>query len=181
VNPTLETKRLILRPFRPSDLDAYAQMCGDPEVMRYIGAGQPLSRPDAWRNLALMLGHWQLRGYGLWAAEERASGELVGRIGCWNPEGWPGFEVGWMLRRAWWGRGLATEGARASVHYAFTLLGQPRIISLIRPDNASSIRVAKRLGARCEREAEALGNRCLVYAIDRDDWPGDGRTRPGPR
>ena len=97
---TLQTDRLILRMLRESDMDAYAEMCADPEVMRYIGDGQPLPRPLAWRNLALMVGHWSLRGYGLWAAQERSSGILVGRIGFWNPEGWPGFELGWMLRRA---------------------------------------------------------------------------------
>src|SRR5262245_10650028 len=100
---TLETDRLTLAQFRETDLeadlDAYADMCGDAEVMRYIAAGQPLNRADSWRSMATMLGHWQLRGYGQWAVEERASGEMVGRIGCWNPEGWPGIEVGWMLRR----------------------------------------------------------------------------------
>jgi RimJ/RimL family protein N-acetyltransferase len=66
---TLETNRLTLRMLRESDLDAYAEMCADPEVMRYIGDGQPLERPMAWRKLALTVGHWSLRGYGLWAAE----------------------------------------------------------------------------------------------------------------
>ena len=77
---TLETDRLLLRMLRESDLDAYAEMCGDPEVMRYIGDGQPLARPMAWRKMAMMLGHWSLRGYGLWAATERSSGDLVGHL-----------------------------------------------------------------------------------------------------
>ena len=129
-----------------SDIDAYAEMCADPEVVRYIGDGQPVSRPLAWRNLAMMVGHWSLRGYGMWAAEERSSGELIGRIGFWQPEGWPGFELGWMLRRSHWSRGYATEGARAALRYGFSELAQPKIISLIHPDNAASIRVARRLG-----------------------------------
>lgn len=69
--PTLETDRLILRLFRETDLDAYSEMCADPDVMRYIGVGQPLSRSEAWRNMAMILGHWQLRGYGLWAVVEK--------------------------------------------------------------------------------------------------------------
>src|SRR5213592_2121688 len=142
---TLETDRLTLRMLRESDLDAYAEMCGDPEVMRYIGDGQPLARPMAWRNLAMMVGHWSLRGYGLWAVEERASGALVGRIGFWNPDGWPGVELGWMLRQAYWGRGYATEGARAALQVAFEQWQWPQLISLIHPDNAASIRVAGRL------------------------------------
>src|SRR5262249_35970647 len=133
---TLETERLVLRQFRESDLDAYAEMVGDAEVMRFIGSGVPLTRSEAWRNMAMMLGHWQLRGYGLWAVEERSGGELVGRVGYWEPEGWPGFEAGWMLRRAYWGRGFATEAARAALAHAFTAMGRTHVISLIRPENA---------------------------------------------
>jgi RimJ/RimL family protein N-acetyltransferase len=166
----LETERLILRQFREADLDAYADMCGDAEVMRYIATGQPLNRADSWRSMATMLGHWQLRGYGQWAVEERASGDMVGRIGCWNPEGWPGLEVGWMLRRRYWGRGFATEGARAALGYAFTVLGCGHVISLIRPDNAASIRVAERLGERLEGRTEVMGHEVLVYGISAEEW-----------
>jgi RimJ/RimL family protein N-acetyltransferase len=167
---TLETERLTLRMFRESDTEAYAEMLADPEVMRYIGDGQPLSRPFAWRNLALIVGHWQLRGYGLWAAEERASGQLVGRVGCWQPEGWPGFEVGWLLRRASWGRGYATEGARAALDFAFTQLGRPEVISLIQADNAASIRVAERIGERLRGQVELMGRTASVYRITRAEW-----------
>lgn len=167
---TLETGRLILRMLRESDFDSYAEMCADPDVMRYIGDGQPLSRPMAWRNLSMMIGHWILRGYGLWAVEERSSGALVGRIGFWNPEGWPGFELGWMLHRAFWGRGFATETARAALQFAFTELGQPQVISLIHPENAPSIRVAQRLGERRVDTTEVLGKPALVYRITQEEF-----------
>jgi RimJ/RimL family protein N-acetyltransferase len=155
---------------RGSDLDAYAEMCADPEVMRYLGDGQPLSRSEAWRHLAMVLGHWRLRGYGFWAVEERSSGELVGRVGCWRPEGWPGFEVGWTLRRAYWGRGYATEAARASISDAFIELDQRHVISLIDPANTLSIKVAERLGERLEGRTELKGREVLVYGIEREDW-----------
>src|SRR5438552_4208141 len=167
---TLETDRLTLRMLRESDFDAYAEMCADPEVMRYIGDGQPLVRPMAWRNLAMMVGHWSLRGYGLWAAAERSSGTLAGRIGFWNPEGWPGIEVGWSLRRSFWGRGYATEGARTALQFAFTELQQPHVISLIHPENAASIRVAQRLGERLHGSTELLGKPALIYRINRAEW-----------
>src|SRR5262249_27534105 len=142
----------------------------DADVMQHVGSGLPLTRAEAWRSMALMLGHWQLRGYGLWAVEDRASGVMIGRIGCWNPEGWPGLEGGWMLRRQYWGRGFATEGARAALCYAFTHLGSRHVISLIRAANAASIRVAERLGERLESRIELNGHEALVYGVTREDW-----------
>jgi RimJ/RimL family protein N-acetyltransferase len=167
--PKLKTERLILREFVETDLDAYAEMCADPEVMRYIG-GKPLSRAEAWRNMAMVVGHWYLRGYGLWAVEERSSGETIGRIGCWEPEGWPGLEVGWTLRRAFWGRGYATEAAKASVDYGFQNLAQSQIISLIDPNNHPSQRVAQRLGAKIISTTPLFDRDVLVYGINREDW-----------
>jgi RimJ/RimL family protein N-acetyltransferase len=163
----LETQRLLLRPFRASDFEAYARICADPEVMRYIGAGVPRSPEDAWREMAFFLGHWTLRGYGMWAAEDRDSHALVGRIGLHDPEGWPAFEVGWLLDRNRWGEGLATEGGLAAMQYAFDCLGQPHISSLIRPENSASIRVAEKLGMTRERVITLNGGDVLVYGRDR--------------
>jgi RimJ/RimL family protein N-acetyltransferase len=170
--PTLETERLILRMFRQDDLDAYAAITADVEVMRYLGDGKPLGRVDTWRQMAMILGHWQLRGYGLLALEEKATGALVGRAGFFEPEGWPGFELGWMLRRVSWGRGFATEAARRLLDHAFTDMKRERVISLIRAANAPSIRVAERLGERLDGHAEIFGQEALVYAIDRAGWRG---------
>lgn len=167
--PTLETERLVLRMLRESDTDAYAEMMADPEVVRFLG-GKPMSRAEAWRNMAMVLGHWHLRGYGFWAVEEKSSGELVGRVGCWRPEGGPGLEVGWTLRRSSWGRGYATEAARAAVGYAFAALGQSRVLSLIAPDNVASIRVAERLGEKPVGEWEISGIKVILYGVGREEW-----------
>jgi RimJ/RimL family protein N-acetyltransferase len=175
VTTALQTDRLSLRMFREDDLEAYAAICADPEVMRHLGEGKPLTRPEAWRQMAMILGHWQLRGFGLWAVEERATGALVGRLGFFQPEGWPGFELGWMLGRASWGRGYATEGAGCALAHAFTELGRDRLISLIRPANHASIRVAERLGEQLEGRVELFGHEALVYAIDRPRWEAGGR------
>jgi len=153
--------------FRESDLDGYAAMCGDPDVMRFLGDGYPLTRDEAWRNMALILGHWQLRGFGLWAVEERATGILAGRVGCWRPEGWPGTEIGWALRRDFWGRGFATEAAQTVMADAFVRLGFDHLISLIQPENGPSITVALRLGMRKEASTEIMGHPALVYGIGR--------------
>jgi RimJ/RimL family protein N-acetyltransferase len=164
---TLETARLRLRMFREEDFEEYARICADPEVMRYLGEGNPLTSADAWRQMAMILGHWRLRGYGLWALEERASGALLGRVGFFNPEGWPGFELGWVLGREHWGKGYATEGARRALEHAFTEMGRDHVISLIRPGNAASIRVAERLGEKLEGRTELFGHEALVYGISR--------------
>ncbi|HEY6188202.1 MAG TPA: GNAT family N-acetyltransferase [Pyrinomonadaceae bacterium] len=166
---TLETERLTLRMFREDDFEAYARICADEDVMRYLG-GKVLTRAEAWRHLAFLVGHWQLLGYGHWAVEEKATGELLGRLGFLNPAGWPGFEIGWTLRRESWGKGYATEGARRALRYGFTELGREHVISLIHPENRPSIRVAERLGERHEGEAEIMGINVLVYGLDRKDW-----------
>ena len=166
----LETERLALRMFGPGDLGAYAEMCSDAEVMRYINDGRTLTRDESWRDMAVILGHWQLQGYGLWAAEERATQNLIGRIGHWNPEGWPGFELGWMLGRRYWGCGFATEGARAALQHAFAVLSVPHVISLIHPENARSIRVAEKLGERLEGTTEIANIKLLVYGIDKSEY-----------
>lgn len=160
---SLETDRLLLRPFRDADHAAYAAMCADAEVMRYIGTGVALSAPDAWRSMAGILGHWALRGYGMFAVEVKSTGELAGRVGFLDPPGWPGFELGWLLAREHWGKGYACEAARTCLDHAFRALGRDRVISLIRPGNARSIRVAERLGERLAGEVELLGSKALVY------------------
>lgn len=165
---TLETERLLLRPFRGTDIDAYAAMCADPDVMRYIGVRSVLNRDDAWRQMAMFVGHWQLRGFGMWAVEERASGLLVGRVGLHFPEGWPDRELAWTLARPYWGRGFALEAARAALAHAFGPLGWHRVISLIDPDNRRSIRLAERLGERIEGEVMLRGYCLSLYAIERD-------------
>ncbi|HWB04849.1 MAG TPA: GNAT family N-acetyltransferase [Verrucomicrobiales bacterium] len=168
--PVIETPRLVLRMLRASDFEVWAEMHGDAEVMRYLGDGKAMDRPTAWRGLAAMIGHWSLRGYGIWAVEERATGKFAGRIGFWNPEGWPGFELGWALHRPFWGKGYATEGARAALRVAFKEPGQPEVISLTHPENAASIRVAERLGERLTGTAEIFGKQVQVYRITREEW-----------
>ena len=165
--PTLRTERLLLRALAPRDFEPYAAMMADPEVPRHLGDGRPLGRGEAWRQMAMFVGHWTLRGFGLWAVEERATGAFVGRIGCFEPEGWPGFEIGYTLARAAWGRGYAREGAAASLRWARETLGRDEIISIIRPANAGSIRVATALGATEDGTVEFFGAPAAIYRYPR--------------
>jgi len=168
----LETDRLILRMFREDDAEAYARICADPEVMRYLGEGKALSVFEAWRQMAFLVGHWQLLGYGHFAVEEKSSGRLIGRVGFLNPAGWPGFELGWTLAREFWAKGYASEGARRALKYAFEEMDRDHVISLIDPDNKPSIKVAERLGEKLEGKTELFGHEVLIYGIDRAEWRG---------
>jgi RimJ/RimL family protein N-acetyltransferase len=171
-DPEIETARLRLRQFREADLDDWARITSDPEVMRFVG-GPPLDRDQAWRSMGYTLGHWRIRGYGLWAAEEKATGALIGRMGLYHPEGWPGLEAGWLVDRARWGEGFATEGGAASIGWAFRALGAERVISVIEPANLASVRVAEKLGERFERTTQLVGKLVSIYGIERVDWKGD--------
>lgn len=164
--PVLETDRLVLREWRPADFEAYASMCANEEVMRFLG-GKAFNRLEAWRHLAFLVGHWELLGFGHWAVEEKSTGELAGRIGFLNPADWPGFELGWTLARRCWSKGYATEGARRALHFAFNELDKDHVISLIDPENKPSIRVAERLGEKLEGTTDLMGRKVLVYGIDR--------------
>jgi RimJ/RimL family protein N-acetyltransferase len=145
LGPTLETDRLLLRPPVEEDLDGWASLMADPESSRFIGG--PLPRESAWRGMAAMAGSWSLKGFGMFSIVEKASGQWIGRLGPWRPEGWPGTEVGWGLLRSAWGKGYATEGAARAMGWAFDTLGWEEVIHCIAPDNAGSIAVAERLGS----------------------------------
>jgi RimJ/RimL family protein N-acetyltransferase len=170
VIPRLETERLILRELREDDVHPLFELMQDPDVVRYIGDRRIPTQPECWRAIATWIGHWALRGYGLWAVEERASGAFIGRIGLINPLGWPGPELGWTLAKPWWGHGYATEAAARALAWGFEEHGFPELISLIDPDNAASIRVAERLGERRLRETDLMGHRVLVYGISHTEW-----------
>jgi RimJ/RimL family protein N-acetyltransferase len=103
----------------------------------------------------------------MWALESKATGELVGRAGFIEPAGWPGFELGWVLGREHWGKGFAREAAKEALRYAFDVMERDRVISLIRPRNAASIRVAEAIGEKRVGEVELLGAKALVYEIRR--------------
>lgn len=159
--PTLETERLVLRAWRESDLDAFAEFWADEATARFVGG--VCNREDAWRRLALQMGHWTLRGHGNWALEEKSSRRWVGYSGVWFPEGWPEPEISWSLHSAFQGRGYATEAARRVRAFAYEDLGRTTIVSMIVAPNQSSLRVAARLGAVRERDMELRGYVMGIY------------------
>ena len=141
----ITTPRLILRQPRVGELDDWAAFMAEEETTRHIGGVQP--RFAVWRSMMSMIGAWQVQGFAMFSVIERASGAWLGRLGPWQPEGWPGTEVGWGLRAAAQGRGYATEGAIAAIDWAFDALGWTEVIHAVAPTNQASQRVAQRLGS----------------------------------
>ena len=145
IGPTLETERLILRPPAKEDFDAWAAFMADEQSVRYIGGIQ--SRSAVWRGITSMAGAWVLYGFAMFSVIEKSSGKWIGRLGPWQPEGWPGTEVGWGIIREAEGKGYATEGSKAAIDWAFGHLGWTDVIHTILPDNAGSKAVARKLGS----------------------------------
>lgn len=166
--PTLETERLVLRALRRSDIDDYAALNADPDVMCHIGG--VWDRGRSWRHLAFLIGHWPLGGAGMWALEHKETGAFVGIVGFSEPEGWPGFELAGKLVRRWWRHGYATEAARAALAHAFDVLEKDRVISLVRPHNRASIRFVERLGESLQGRTVMGDTEYLVYGIDREGY-----------
>jgi RimJ/RimL family protein N-acetyltransferase len=170
----IETERLLLRRWRDGDWVGLHRTYGDAEVMGWIGsAASDLASTAA--AVGRMSMHWRLLGYGMFAVEERTTGELIGRVGLMLHPDWPlagpKVEVGWTLQRSAWGHGYATEGARASLEFGFTVLDLPQIFSMTRPDNVRSRAVMERCGLTQRGELDFRGWHQVHYAIDRADWP----------
>jgi RimJ/RimL family protein N-acetyltransferase len=160
----LETERLLLRLPRRDDLEAYAELFADPEVVRYIG-GVTKTRAESGEAIELMLRHWDEQGVGLFSAVRKEDERVLGHVGflIWDTATWenamnrpPGAsietEIGWALTRENWGQGYATEAATAVRDLALGELGLSRLISLIQRGNDASVRVALKLGETLERE-----------------------------
>jgi RimJ/RimL family protein N-acetyltransferase len=156
--PTLKTSRLRLRAFGAHDLEPFAAMRANPEVVRYLGSGRTATPAEAWRMMAGHLGQWALRGYGVWACDEIDGGAFVGGVGTFHPLDWPEPEIIYSLDRPFWGKGFATEAASAARDWLFAHVPVARAASLIRPGNHASKRVAERLGAVCAGTFEFRGS-----------------------
>lgn len=165
----LRTARLVLRPPRDADLEPFALLCADPEVMRHIGLGRPLDRASAELGFATLQARWRRDGIGLFTAEDAHDGAYLGFVGTApvpaHSVAGGETELGWRLRRAAWGRGLATEGARAVSAHAGEALGLDRVVALVRPANAASRRVAEKVGLTLADEGKGpRGETVVVYA-----------------
>jgi RimJ/RimL family protein N-acetyltransferase len=166
------TERLLVRPWTVEDAPAAFAIFGDPVVARFAGS-PPESVEVSRARLERWIDHFARRndGLGFWAVVEQASGAIVGEVNL-HPYGGPledtsEVELGYFFNRAYWGRGYATEAARGALRHGFERLGLPRIWVMARCENAASLRVIAKLGARHVRQ-EWQGEKCLeIFCLER--------------
>ncbi|RPH94907.1 MAG: N-acetyltransferase [Lysobacterales bacterium] len=171
----IQTERLILREIDPErDFEPWARAMADESTVRYLGV-KPMSRAEAWRSMALVIGHWSIRGFGFFSLEHRETGAWIGRVGPWFPQGWPAPEVGWTIAPEFVGQGYATEAARAAVDHVFGSLGWPQVVHVIMEGNAPSIAVAGKIGSTLIRTQQGLpgitDHKVLIYGQSADAGP----------
>ncbi len=166
--PVIETARLRLRGWRERDIAALAEIRADPEVGQWVGFPDPARTAEA---IAAWLELWLTRGFGMWAVEVKEGGAFIGRVGLVHHADWIASEhdaeIGWTLARSEWGKGYATEAARAVVGWAQDRGAPRRIISITRPDNVRSRRVMEKIGLELAGETHWRGYDQVWYTLDR--------------
>lgn len=168
----LETDRLFIRQLRPDDLDEFWAVCGDPEVMRHVGDGRPLTREQTQAWIEKSQENYRKYGFGCMAVVAREGGRLVGYCGLVSPTGDGAAELVYAFRKQCRGKGLASEAAGAMLEFGLRRCGLKRIVATIDPDNRASVRVACKLGMRYrERRLDEHGLPEVVYAIEDCDLP----------
>lgn len=179
--PKIGTKRLILRRWRESDREPFARMNCDPVVMEHFPA--LLSREESDALVDRAESHLQQHGFGPWAAELRETNAFIGFVSLYIPQFEASFtpcvEIGWRLAREHWGKGLASEGARALISHGFEVRRLPELVSFTVPSNLRSLRVMQKLGMTYDPHDDfdhpsiPEGHRLrhhVLYRLQRDQW-----------
>ncbi len=166
----IETGRLRLRMFSLNDLRPLSLITKDPEVMRYIGAGKPISTEETRLNLAKLVETFKRRGFGRWAVIHKTHNRLIGYCGFTVLDERAGVELAYLLARPFWGKGLATEAARACLRYGFDELHFDTITAITRPENTASQRVMKKVGMKYLRRGPHCNMECVHYTISKEEF-----------
>jgi len=178
--PEIETTRLRLRSFMPDDLDDFASICSDREVMKHIGTGEPISRKEAELHMSGYVKYWAKQGLGRFAVTHKEHGELIGYCG-FRLFRYPGLrlfantpEIVFLRKKTSWGRGLAAEAARACLRYGFEQKKYPRVVAITRGENTASQRALERIGMKQGKNVHYMEFDCAVYSILLEEFqPGD--------
>jgi len=162
VPENIETERLSLRQFLDEDLEDIHAYYSDKKATKFT-FGRPLTKAESWRAMASMIGHWQLRGYGPYAIENKTNKKIIGIAGYWYPNDWPEPEIKWALIPRYWGKGYAKEAALAIQKTAIKYIPEISLISFIHSDNAASIKLAHSINAVVEKQVEFRGGNWHIY------------------
>lgn len=147
----IETERLLIQEWEPDDWLPFRRIASDPEVMRYIGTGVPWTDERTRQFVARQIENFNRYGFCMWKLVEKATGRLIGHCGLQYLGTTGEIEIGWWLARDCWGRGFATEAAKAALRYGFETLHLRRIVAIVQPDNQASINVTRKLGMKFEK------------------------------
>lgn len=162
----LETERLYLRVFEESDVNAMSEIHTDEAAMKYIGRGGVLNIEQTKKGIEAFIRYQTEKGYSIWAVIEKESGSLIGHCGLNMLNDKSDIEIAYLLAKEYWGKGYATEIAKATLEYGFTKLNLKRIVALAFPENLPSHNVIKKIGMKPEGEKDLSGIRFLKFSIE---------------
>lgn len=162
----IETPRMRLRQFTPNDLDDLSCLYSEPDLMRYIGKGIR-TKNETQAALFSIIKHYE-HGFGMWAVISKDDGKLIGRCGLCFLDNTSEVELGYLLDKSYWRRGLATEASHASLKYGFEVVKLDRIVAIAKPENIASRRVMEKVGMKYEKDAYFYNTNVVYYSISRD-------------
>jgi RimJ/RimL family protein N-acetyltransferase len=168
--PTITTSRLILRAFTKEDVEPLHRILGEEDVLRYFPNPNPPSQDQVGKLISSQLKHWAEHGYGWWAVEPRWENSLIGWSGLQFLPETKEVEVAYLLDKAFWGKGLASEAAQASLQFGFENFELESIVAIVHPENIASQRVIEKLGMSFVDQARYFGMDCYRYSIDRSSF-----------
>ena len=168
--PTITTSRLILRAFTKEDVDPLHHILGEKDILRYFPSPSPPSRDKVEKLISARLKHWEEHGFGWWGVEPRSKKQLIGWSGLLFLPETEEIEVGYLLDKAFWGKGLATEAAQVCLQYGFEKVEAESIIAIVHPENVASQRVIEKLGMSFVDQAHYFGMDCYRYSIKRSPF-----------
>ena len=164
--PAIETERLVLRPFSTLDAIALHEILSVDGMLRYYPSSDPPDLDQVKRLVSRQIEHWAEHSYGWWAVEDKGTREMLGWSGLQYLPETSEIEIGYLLARPYWGRGLATEAARVGINYGFDQLHIPTIIGIVHPENIASQRVLEKIGLTFQEQAEYFGMECYKYRAE---------------
>jgi ribosomal-protein-alanine N-acetyltransferase len=169
-NKEINTSRLCLRQFRDEDLDVYATIVADPEIGKWFPKGDGYSREEAEKSFNSIRNHWIKHGFGIWAILYKRNQILIGRCGLNLIDETSEVEIDFFLAKKFWGKGYATEAAKAVLEYGFRILNLDRIIALAKIENVASRKVIEKIGMGYIKDAQYWGITCAYYDVTRVDY-----------